>query len=177
MITNSFKGIASIILTVALIGLVAGLSIAGSDLANPWTSQAAAAQRQAETAHETEKNAIDRHYYAQEREMQARAQEIRINEQIAYQQRMDAIKLKLADIGGKVAIGLLAYLVVLSVSLFFWNRLQQMLKRQEAALKRSSQQYTPVYLRPRSTSSRNGNGRVHYPAPQRTIPARPHVNA
>lgn len=178
VVKTSTKGHFYTILGVAVLVFFAGLAIAGSDIVNPWTSQAVAAQTQAIVEYETEKNNIDLHYYAQERGLEAIANETRINNNLAYHQRMNEIKLKLVDIGGKVVIGLSAYLVLLSTFLFFWHRFHQMPTMQKMpVIQKQEPKRTPVYLRQQPTSSRNGNGRVRKPIQNGTTPVRSHVNA
>ncbi len=179
MVVKTFtKGLFYTILGIAVLGFFAGLAMAGSDIVNPWTSQAAAAQTQAIIEHETEKNNIDLHYYAQERSLEAIAQETRINDNLAFQQQMNEIKLKLIDIGGKVAIYLSAYLVVIFTFLFFWHRFFQMpTMRESPVIQGDDPKRMPVYLRPQPTSSRNDNGRVRKPIPNGTTPVRSRINA
>ncbi len=179
MVVKTFtKGLFYTILGVAALGFLAGLAMAGSDIVNPWTSQAAAAQTQAIVEYETEKNSIDLHYYAQERSLEAIANETRINRNLAYQQRMNEIKLKLMDIGGKVAIFLVAYLVVLSTFLYFWYRFHQLPTMQELPVtQEQNPKRIPAYLRPLPTSSRNSNGRVHKSIQNGTAPGRSRIDA
>lgn len=179
MVVKTFtKGLFYTILGIGVLGFFAGLAMAGSDIVNPWTSQAAAAQTQAIMEYETEKNNIDLHYYAQERGLEAMSNETRINNNLAYHQRMNETKLKLVDIGGKVAIGLSAYLVILFAFLFFWHRFHQMPTMQKMpVIQKQEPKHTPVYLRPQPTSSRNGNGRTRKPVQNDITPVHPRVNA
>lgn len=163
MVIKTFtKGVFYTIICVGLLGLLSGLALTGADIVNPWTSQAKAAQTEMQTAYVAEKNTIDLAYYRQVRAQEAQAQVTKTNDDLNYHQRMNEVKLNLVDWGGKVAIGLIAYTIVLSVFLVFWHRFHQMIAHRETALQ-TKLRLTQAYLQPKSGVMQNGNGNGHIP--------------
>lgn len=68
IVNDNSKGIVSLVICIGFLGIFAGLALAGSDIVNPWTSQAVAAQTAMQTSHEAAINRIDLNHYQQERQ-------------------------------------------------------------------------------------------------------------
>jgi len=172
MVVHTFnRGVFYTIIAVAVLTFLSGLALSGSDIVNPWTSQAKAAQVEMQTAYAAEKNNIDLTYYEQELEREAQRQNARIQEEINYSRQMNQVKLSIFKWAGIAAIVLFTYSVMLVVFLFFWHRFHQMVARKEV-FAQTKPQLTQVYLRPKNGArpSHNGNGHVpyHHPPPPYT---------
>ena len=158
MIVNDLnKGIFYLVISVGLLGVFAGLAISGADIVNPWTSQAIAAQTELQTGYEAELNQIDLNYYQIEREQQAQTQISKAHNDVIYHEELNQVKVKLFDLVGKIAIGLIAYIAVLAAFLFFWHRFHQIQKHKDS-LAQQPTQLTQAYLRPKP--SQNGTNSV-----------------
>lgn len=160
MVVHTFnKGVFYTIIAVAVLTFLSGLALSGSDIVNPRTSKAQAAQIEMQTAYAAEKNNIDLTYYEQKLEREARYQNTRIQEEINYSHQMNLVKLSIFRWAGIAGIVLLMYSVMLVVFLFFWHRFHQMVARKEEA-SQTKPQFTQVYLRPQNGArpSHNGNG-------------------
>ncbi len=170
---NTFKGVSTIVLCAAILGLLAGLALAGSDLANPWTSQAQAAQIEMQTVYNAKKKEVDLIYYRREREETAQAQIAKTNDDIVYHRQMNQVKLNLLDWAGKAVIGFAVYAAILGGFLIFWHRFHQIMANKEAA-SRPQPRLTQAYLRPTNGAAHNGNGNGrpprHHPSLHPHIP-------
>lgn len=175
MVVKTFtKGLFYTILGVAMLGFFAGLAIAGSDIVNPWTSQATAAQTQIATAHQQAINEIDTQYYEQERAWQSQATEAKIKEDIAFYKRQHEQALRLQKWAGIAAIVLgsaTAYGALTLVFIFFWNRFFKMVNAKDEALAQAApigaprqpvyNEFTPLTLRRQpAPTHRHNNGRM-----------------
>jgi len=116
----------AIVIVLLAAGLVVGLSLAGIDLLNPWTSSAQAERISVETKHEVAMNTLQEQQKQAENEAYTRRQQILNDQQIqrgtadlAYQQQMNAFKIQMAAIfaeAGQIALMLISALVAVGLA-------------------------------------------------------------
>lgn len=171
VIQSSTKGAITFLVLLAFFG---GLAVSQSDLANPWTGQAKAAQIEANTAYQQQINAIDVQLYQQQSALQAQAEEAKIKEDIAFYKRQHEQALRLQKWAGIAAIVLgsaTAYGALALVFIFFWNRFFKMVNAKDEALAQAApigsprqpvyNEFTPLTLRRQpAPTHRHNNGRM-----------------
>lgn len=116
----------TLVIVLLVAGLVVGLSFAGIDLLNPWTSNARAERIASETDHQNQLYKLEEQRKQAEYEAYVRQQEILAEQQIqraaadlAYQQQMNAFKIQMtaafAELG-KIALMLVSALAALGLT-------------------------------------------------------------
>ncbi len=148
------KHLVTLVVIVALFGVVFGWASADIEVLNPKASEAAANQAAVMTAYVAEKNRIDLSVYREEQMAKLEAEKGRIASDLATYRKMNEVKVNLAHVGGIALIIVPTYAAMAALTLYFWSRFQNMVNRKEEALQ-ASPHLTQVYLR----RYENGNGR------------------
>ncbi len=121
MINNSVTGaLVLLILTILVIGLVAGLALSDSDLVNPYRNQAEAERMRQEAAIQAQREAVDLQTYQREQELRLQALEQQQADERAYRQAWQETKLSfLRTAGTTVVIAIDLALLVLAIAVAF----------------------------------------------------------
>ncbi len=121
MVNNSVTGaLVLLILTILVIGLVAGLALSNSDLLNPYRNQAEAERMRQEAATQAQREAIDLQTYQREQELHLQALEQQQADERAYWQARQETQLSLMRLAGTTIMATIDLaLLILAIAVAF----------------------------------------------------------
>lgn len=163
------EGIGKYMVILVVIGIALGITVgwssAGVEILNPRASEAAAAQSAVVTAYMAERNEIELGIYRQDQALKMEAAKIRVESDLATYQALNQLKVTMIEVGGYVVIGMIAYLIALSSTLYLWHRFHELLDRKEEAVRRhkpdsANPRPIPTLSVSESNSTNNGQRRV-----------------
>lgn len=112
MVNYSLSGIAKLVIVVAIIGILLGLTLSGTELFNPQRSQVEAKVMEQKAFIEAQRESIDLETYRKEQEIRLEMLKRQKEEELAYQRNLHQLLLALLQTSGIIVAAGIALSIV-----------------------------------------------------------------